>query len=114
MMPPTLASLAHFCTIAILSLPSVASQKVYPVTTAGSVNYTALYSPCLSAKASIYYATQPDYNTSVLQRASVWDAPIFAVTIKPATDGDVQCVVSQQRPIRHTPMMMWKLLNDRS
>ncbi|KAF2204952.1 FAD-binding domain-containing protein [Delitschia confertaspora ATCC 74209] len=60
---------------------------------ARSTNYTAIFASGLSSGASIHFPNQPDYNTSIVQRYSTWDQPDFFVTIKPATDQDVQYVI---------------------
>lgn len=57
------------------------------------VNYTRIFASGLSSGASIHYPSQADYNTSTVQRASIWDPPTFSVTIKPAIDEDVQYIV---------------------
>lgn len=57
------------------------------------VNYTSIFASGLSSSASIHYPGQADYNTSTVQRATIWDAPTFAVTIKPVTDEDVRYIV---------------------
>ena len=62
----------------------------------GDVNYTSIFAHGLSTGASIHYPTQVDYNTSTIQRYDLWDQPTFAITIKPATDEDVQYIVSNQ------------------
>ncbi|KAF2172607.1 hypothetical protein M409DRAFT_16570 [Zasmidium cellare ATCC 36951] len=76
-------------------VPQVAAFPLNDFSEAATTNYSAIYSPCLSKGAHIYYPYQANYNTSVLQRASTWDSPTFAVTVKPACNSDVQCVVKQ-------------------
>jgi hypothetical protein len=80
--------------IGAVSLPYVASFPIADCDESSSKNYTSIFEPCLSSGAQIFYPNQADYNTSVLQRASTWESPTFAVTVKPAMDSDVQCVVS--------------------
>ena len=70
-----------------------AARSTYDTRSTDSVNYTSIFDPGLSSGASIYYPGQADYNTSTVQRATIWDPPTFAVTIKPAIDKDVQDIV---------------------
>lgn len=76
-------------------VPQAAAFPLNDFSEAATTNYSAIYSPCLSSSAHIYYPYQANYNTSVLQRASTWDSPTFAVTVKPACNSDVECVVSE-------------------
>jgi hypothetical protein len=81
--------------IVILSaLPLLASAASTSGSWGGGVNYSKIFGGGLSTNASIHYPGQSDYNTTTVQRWSTWAEPIFAVTIKPATDEDVQYIVS--------------------
>lgn len=87
---PTMHSVAVF----LASFPFlVAAWSTFDRRSTDGVNYTSVFAPGLSSGASIYFPRQADYNTSTVQRATIWDAPTFAVTIKPANDEDVQYIV---------------------
>jgi hypothetical protein len=60
------------------------------------VNYTSIFASGLSSGASIHYTSDADYNTTTIQPWSYWAEPTYSVTIKPATDADVQYIVSNQ------------------
>lgn len=86
----------HSTLVAIVTtftLPAAAWPSLYERQTDGA-NYTSIFASGLSSGASIHFPSQADFNTSTVQRYSVWEEPTFAVTIKPATDGDVQLIVS--------------------
>ena len=57
------------------------------------LNVTAVFGPGLSAGASIHFASDPDFNTTTVQRYTPWHQPTFQVTIKPSTPEDVQFIV---------------------
>lgn len=65
----------------------------YDTRSTNGVNYTSIFAPGLSSGASIHYLSQADYNTTTVQRWSTWDEPTFSVTIKPATDEDIQYII---------------------
>ena len=70
-----------------------AALSTYDRRSPDGVNYTSIFANGLSAGASIWYPGQAGYNDSTVQRWTHWDEPTFAVTIKPATDQDVQYIV---------------------
>ncbi|EAU36716.1 conserved hypothetical protein [Aspergillus terreus NIH2624] len=80
-------------TVILAALPLVASAASTSGNWGGGVNYSKIFGGGLSANASIHYPGQPDYNTTTVQRWSTWAEPTFAVTIKPATDEDVQYII---------------------
>ncbi len=82
-----------FAVFANLALPSSALPSLYEGSNDG-VNYTSIFALGLSPGASIHYPSQANFNTSTVQRYSLWEDPTFAVTIKPATERDVQLIVS--------------------
>ena len=79
----------------LASFPFLAAAwSTFDTRSTNGVNYTSIFAPGLSSGASIWYPGQADYNTSTVQRATLFDPPTFAVTIKPAIDADVQYIVS--------------------
>lgn len=72
-----------------ISLLGLASAYSFP----RALNVTSLFTSGLSAGASIYYPTDPNYDEEVTQRYSTFDEPGFIVAIKPDTFEDVQNIV---------------------
>jgi fumiquinazoline A oxidase len=59
-----------------------------------AINITALFEPHLSPGADIFYYTDPNWTTEVIQRWTYYEAPAYYAAIKPATPADVQAIVS--------------------
>jgi hypothetical protein len=92
-----LANMRHVYAAVLAIFPLLAAARSTSSTRSANVNYSRIFGG-LSANASIHYPGQADYNTTTVQRWSTWDEPTFAVTIKPATDEDVQYIVSDPKP----------------
>ncbi|CAI7668893.1 unnamed protein product [Penicillium manginii] len=82
----------HVYAAVLAIFPLLAAARSTSSTRSANVNYSRIFGG-LSANASIHYPGQADYNTTTVQRWSTWDEPTFAVTIKPATDEDVQYII---------------------
>lgn len=84
----------HFVAAFLAAFPFLAAAlSTYHRRSTNDLNFTSILLPGLSSGASILYPAQVDYNTSTVQRATIWDPPTFAVTIKPANEKDIQYVV---------------------
>lgn len=90
------SSMRFIDAVAFAAFPLIASAVSTSGQGDGQVNYSKIFGGGLSAKASIHYPGQADYNTTTVPRWSTWEEPTFAVTIQPATDKDVQYIVSGQ------------------
>ena len=65
------------------------------VTAATNVNLTSLFGPHLSSGSQIFLPSNANYTVDVTQRWTTWDEPTYLGAIKPATEPDVQTIVSQ-------------------
>lgn len=64
-------------------------------------NLTALFGPGLSPGAKIYSASTANYTQDVTQRWTLHDAPTYIGAIKPATEADVQNIVSREDSLKY-------------
>jgi hypothetical protein len=62
---------------------------------AAALNLTALFGPSLSPAAEIILPSDSEWSSEVTQRWTIHDAPSYAGAIKPATEKDVQNIVSR-------------------
>ncbi|KAK5656801.1 hypothetical protein OQA88_4349 [Cercophora sp. LCS_1] len=76
------------------------ASPAFDLRSQGDVNYTAIFAQGLSPGATLHFPSQPDYNTSVIQRWSTWAEPTFAVTIKPAVVADIQFIIKTANQYR--------------
>ena len=84
----------HFVAAFLAAFPFLAAAwSTYDRRSTNDLNFTSIFLPGLSSGASILYPAQADYNTSTVQRATIWDPPTFAVTFKPANEKDIQYIV---------------------
>ena len=67
-------------------------QTVLGIT--GFTNLTDLFAPSLSPGAQIILPTDRHFASGLPQRWTDYDAPLYIGAIKPATEGDVQNIVS--------------------
>ncbi|KAL8990177.1 MAG: hypothetical protein Q9169_008190 [Polycauliona sp. 2 TL-2023] len=91
---------------AALAWQSSARPSLYERSDDG-FGYESIFASGLSANASFHYPSQADYNTSTVQRYSYWEDPTFAVTIKPATERDVQLIVGHKQ--QYLPLALEKV-----
>lgn len=75
--------------VGLLALPIIVAATNFQQT-----NLTALFSPSLSPGAEIFLPTNPDDDEDLTQRWSLAFEPSFVLNIKPATNEDVQNIVS--------------------
>ena len=77
------------------SLVAAASALLSTAAAASNAaNITALFQSSLSPGAAIYYKTDPNWTSEVIQRWTFYEAPVYYAAIKPATPADVQAIVS--------------------
>ena len=67
------------------------------VASAANVNLTALFGPYLSPGAQIILPYSANYSQEITQRWTIWEEPTYIGAIKPASEADVQKIVSQHR-----------------
>jgi hypothetical protein len=70
----------------ILSLASASSD----------VDIASLFGPSLSPGAEIFMPSYANYTEDVTQRWTVYEEPSYIGAIKPATEKDIQNIVSRQ------------------
>ena len=79
------SSVAYWSLVALAAIPA-----------AQGLNITALFGPHLSSEAQIFLPTDSDYLVDVTQRWTLHDAPSYLGAIKPATEADVEQIVSKE------------------
>jgi len=62
--------------------------------TAGFTNLTPLFGPSLSPDAQILLPTDTNFTAKLTQRWTDYNAPSYIGAIKPATEADIQNIVS--------------------
>ena len=70
------------------------SQSILSLATA-TLNLAALFGPSLSPGAEIFLRSDSQWSTQVTQRWTIHEAPSYAGAIKPATEEDIQNIVSK-------------------
>jgi hypothetical protein len=78
----------------MLSSTHLAVLVLSCITVNAATNLTALFGPSLSPGAKIYSASTTNYSQEVTQRWTLHDAPTYVGAIKPATEADIQNIVS--------------------
>lgn len=70
---------------------------VIAVASAVNIDMKRIFGPSLSSGAQIFLSSDARYTAEVPPRWTEWDKPTFFGTIKPATEADVQAIVSEIR-----------------
>ena len=81
----------QFSFVCLLALTRLVAADSHPKT----FNINEIFRPVLSSEAEIYLGS--DYHKDVVPRWSTYKEPSYVATIKPASEEDVQMIVSSLR-----------------